>query len=289
LTDWRSEIDLSRPCWDDYRDLLQQLDGPQFPQADELCHLLPVGLASLAGQAIRFVAADHLPAEEYEHRIYTKGEVSTRQESWHDLFNALVWSRFPRLKAAMNALHLRDFDSRGSAQRSKLRDALTLLDESGAIVVSADQYLLKSLAQRDWSAIFRSDALRHPCGDGQNQMSLFLCGHALLEKFLQPYKAITAQVLLLHTSEEAISQPREILRRQVDRLVADELVAGRLFTSPRGLSPLPLMGLPGWWTGVQDFAFYADQNVFRPLSNSSHPAPVFTLQLADGRRHLRIC
>ena len=39
--------------------------------------------------------------------------------------------------------------------------------------------------------------------------------------------------------------------------------------APADLAPLPLMGIPGWWTsGDQDDRFYADRAVFRPPRGS---------------------
>ena len=46
--------------------------------------------------------------------------------------------------------------------------------------------------------------------------------------------------------------------------LADRLRGGDLLDVTKDLSPLPLMGVPGWWGGGQDEAFYADKDVFRP-------------------------
>jgi hypothetical protein len=75
--------------------------------------MLPVNLCSAGGHAIRFVASGELGDDNYEHRIYTSGQVSTRPQSWHDLFNALVWMRYPRIKTALNSLH---YQARARAQ-----------------------------------------------------------------------------------------------------------------------------------------------------------------------------
>ena len=102
-------------------------------------------------------------------------------------------------------------------------------------------------------------------------------GHALLEKFTQPYKAITAHAVLLVldalTGRSIASDPI----RYLDGVLAGQLLEGRLFTAPAHLSPLPLMGLEGWWEGPQDEAFYADRAVFRPLPVGRNPSPVFRL------------
>jgi len=275
-----AELDLSLPFWEDYRPALQRLTGPGFPTADALSALLPAGLRSHGGRPVRFVPASSIPDVSYESHIFSTGQVSTRAENWHDLFNALVWSRFPRLKTAMNALHVTDQDGSRTSGRGRIRDALTLLDESGAIVVSTDRDSLDCVAHHDWGAVYTSGFSPAPGANKSRQLSIFLCGHALLEKFLRPYKSITAQVLLVAVDEAGSSSPREQLLDRLDHALADALMAGRLFKSPADLAPLPLMGIPGWWPpGDQDEAFYGDKDVFRPLGDRARPAPVFSLPL----------
>jgi len=270
MTAWHSNIGLSHPCWDDYRDLLRLLDDIPIPAARALNQLLPEKLCSLGGNSIRFVPASEIPAVPYEQHIYTTGAVSTRENSFHDLFNALAWCRFPRLKIAMNAVHFRELDSGSKGCRGKQRDALTLFDESGVIVCSRNQQHLKALAVRDWKSAFQTQA--ETWGD---QTSVYIVGHALLEKFLQPYKSLTAHVLLFRLDETLVKQPRETQLQSLDDLIAEQLLAGRWMESPACLSPLPLMGIPGWWPpGEQDSAFYADRTVFRVPPAGFEPAAI---------------
>lgn len=270
MTDWHSSLKPSRPFWEDYRAQFQQLNGATFPNARELNKLLPVDLRSDGGCVIRFVPARDLPGIQYEHHIYTTGEVSTRENNWHDLFNALAWCRFPRLKVAMNARHFREKNSASGHSRGKKRDALTLLDESGAIVISSNRDILEALARHDWPSVFQSGVFQN------NTMQVFLCGHALLEKLLQPYKAITAQALLVLADEKMTARPRETQLTAFDQVMAAQLFDERFFDAPACLSPLPLMGIPGWWPdAAQDDQFYADQTVFRPLRQKSPKAPIY--------------
>ena len=268
---WRSRIKLSHPVWGDYRGRLLSLGAESFPGPGELRRLLPTGLRSRNGCPIRFVAASKLPVLDYENHIYRQGEVSTRENSWHDLFNALIWSRFPALKVAMNAVHFRELDAGGEGSRGKQRDALTLFDESGVVVCSSNQALLEALARRDWNRIFRADS-----GIWEGEISLFVVGHALLEKFLRPYKSITAQALLLQLDQVQMEQSREALSGSLDEWMSERLLAGSMLDTPASLSPLPLMGIPGWWPGgEQDSDFYTDQKVFRPLPEGGRIAPVY--------------
>jgi hypothetical protein len=275
MASWNCKIDLRQPCWDGYRELIGRLDGPGFPDADCLTALLPAGTVSGGGAPLRFVAAGAVPGVAYERHIYETGQVPTRERNWHDLFNALAWCRWPLLKAAMNAAHYRQLGEQGpehGSDRGPGRDALTLLDESGALVIARNRNVLQTLARRDWQPAFQ--LLR--CA-WQTDVRVVLCGHALLEKSLAPYKAMTAHALLLLL--DAPSLRDEAPLQQVDAALADRLSADELCASPADLSPLPLAGVPGWWSASpQDAAFYADVAVFRPPPAELRPAPVHALE-----------
>lgn len=260
-------FDDSQPWWADYLPLLAQIDGERITGCERLNTLLPDGLQSQGGQTIRFVPSTELGDTGYEHRIYTTGRVSTRPDNWHDLFNALVWMRFPRIKLAMNTLHYHAWDEQHDGRRGKVRDALTLFDECGVIVVSTSTDVLQALAQRHWKDAFLADEF-------SPSTQVLVCGHAMLEKYLAPYKSMTAKALLLQVSEDVMRLSRDQLLAYVDELVAGQMLAGTLLAEPASLSPLPLAGVPGWWQGPQDNAFYDDLLVFRPPPANLRPVPV---------------
>ena len=256
MQDWKSHIDLKHPCWEGYRVLLNCLPDDGFPDPETLDRLLPPGQAGAGDKRIRFRPAAELPGVAYEKHIFETGEVSTREKNWHDVFNALVWCRFPYLKTAMNEVHYRHLAEEKGGRRGDRRDALTLFDESGVIVFSGDEALLSALSERNWQAAFldRREAWK--------EAGVMVCGHAILEKFLAPYKSLTAHALLLPLSEPACVAG-------VDGMLAEGVRNGSLLQSPRDLSPLPLMGIPGWWGGgEQDEQFYADRDVFRIPTNN---------------------
>ena len=264
-------FDPGLPYWQDYLPFLQNLTGRDFPTCDQLNALLPDSLSSENGQSIRFVPSTELDEGAYEHRIYTTGKVSTRPDNWHDLFNALVWMRFPRIKIAMNTLHFHAYSQQKEGRRGSLRDALTLFDECGVIVFSQRPELLDALARRRWSAVFQEDLFK-------KDIQLAICGHAMLEKYLSPYKSMTAKALLVQIDTKHMALPREELLTCLDKQIAKQLLAANMMTSPASLTPLPLAGVPGWWPDAQqDDEFYADQQVFRPPPARLEPAPVFNL------------
>ena len=257
--------------WQDYLPLLQQLSGQQFPACDQLNSLLPEGLVSQGGHMIRFVPSTELDGSAYEHRIYTTGQVSTRADNWHDLFNALVWMRFPRIKKAMNALHYQEWSQKPVGSRGRLRDALTLFDECGVIMISSHGELLTALSKRQWPTAFQ-----HLSAYWHTQPQVAIIGHAKLEKYLVPYKAMTAKALLIHTDREF--RGRNELLKFLDRTIAEQLLAGESLTRPACLAPLPLAGIPGWWPDAkQDKQFYDDMDVFRLSAENLKPAPILQL------------
>ena len=273
-----SHFDPALPYWQDYLPYLHELAGPGFPSCSQLNSLLPDDLSSGDGQPVRFVESDQLDDDNYEHRIFATGQVSTRPHSWHDLFNALVWTRFPLIKTAMNCLHNQAGASLKSGSRGQLRDALTLFDECGVIVFSDRLKLLEALAERRWSTAFLSD-------DFNTSVLLSICGHAMLEKYLSPYKAMTAKALLVHVNPEFMQHPRQEMLIHLDREISKQMLSGLTLTKPAFLSPLPLAGVPGWWPqGDQgNSKFYDDQQVFRPAPDNLIPAPVLSLQKGLNR------
>jgi hypothetical protein len=259
------------PYWQDYLPFLQNLTGRDFPTCNQLNALLPDGLSSENGQIIRFVPSTELDDGAYEHRIYTTGQVSTRPDHWHDLFNALVWMRFPHIKIAMNTLHFHAYAQQTEGSRGSLRDALTLFDECGVIVFSQRPELLEALAQRRWSDVFQEELF-------EKDIQLAICGHAMLEKYLSPYKSMTAKALLVKVDTESMTLSRDELLTYLDQQLAEQLLAANIMATPACLTPLPLAGVPGWWPDAeQDNEFYADQQVFRPPPAQLKPAPFFNL------------
>lgn len=200
---------------------------------------------------VRFVTQDRLPpGQAYEDFIARERCVPTR-DNLHDLFNGLAWLAFPQTKARLNALQAAQIAAGGiGATRGAVRDALTLFDENAAIV-HAPAPLVAALRARDWQRLFID--LR-PLWD-RSQVLVF--GHAALEKLQTPRKAITVHVYL----------PRsEMPPDDLDAALAADLEPAHLACKP--FTPLPLLGIPGWWAANANFSFYDDSQVFRAASRA---------------------
>lgn len=244
--------------------LLERLPADRWPTHAELTALAQ-GVRNARGAAIRFVPPPP-PAEagalpHYESHIFETGEVRTREDDWHDLFNALAWIAYPRAKARINAQHAAILTAGGAAElrkRSPARDALTLFDEGGVIVASSAPELLARVEAFEWKELFwrRRESV-------ERSMRFLMFGHAAFEQSLAPYIGMVAKTVFVPATAAFIALPIEAQVREADALLAAHFAEPARFPSPRAMAPLPLLGVPGWHFGAQDEAFYDDARYFR--------------------------
>lgn len=252
--DWPA-LDWSAPWFASLRAVAEPL-WARIGAGETVADAVNAGLAALQAQGRlqllagwRFVPQAQLPpGMAYEAFIHRYQAVPTRC-NLHDFFNAMVWLHYPRLKRQLNALQARQIAQVGvGAVRGALRDAATLLDENGALLL-APPALQTALRQRDWRQL---GVQARPLW----QQARFLpLGHALLEKLVQPRKSITAHVLCL--APEVVASAVT----DVDAALAAQCSAEWLAQKP--FSPLPVLGVPGWWPGNEEVCFYDDPLVFR--------------------------
>ena len=230
----------------------------------------------------------------YETIISEDKVVPTREGSWHDLFNALIWLQFPKTKSLLNELHIRDINEHGVSPRTARRNRITHFDECGVVLaieepkhatqngvglerehdsrqhnVESLEAFLQSLAAHEWEQSFLTHRERW-----HSEVTPFIFGHANLEMMLNPFIGLTGKWL-------AVSVPGGFskLDKWQQRLVLDNALVLRIealnyFQSAPLLKPLPLLGVP-LWHSQQDEMFYQNKDYFRPLREGSKP----TIQL----------
>jgi hypothetical protein len=230
-----------------YRPWLMHLAGFDPAQASP-CNTVADFLNQAGFASVRFVPQSALPdGLAYEQFIFANGCVPTR-DNLHDFFNGLCWLTFPQIKKKLNQLQAAEIAIAGVQNlRGPVRDALTVLDENAAFL-SAPPQLWEALEAHDWQRLFVE--LRPLWADAK----LMLFGHALLEKLVNPRKAITAHVYRFPLALGDVSQ--------WDERVAETLSAEQLKTKP--FLPLPVLGVPLWWPENDNISFYDDVQVFRP-------------------------
>lgn len=227
--------------------------GARWPSVTEVNERLALPALQLAEQDAALLA-DGL---HYETRI-AQGRLATRAQNWHDLFNALVWARYPQLKQALNRQQCRHIAAMPPGQRNRAQAALTQFDETGVVVRVRDAALLAAWDAHDWHSLF--DARPWQAGD-IDIAAVF--GHALMEQALLPGRLLVGKCLLVCGDDDAACI----------EAAAQAIEAGRALTDPLQLRPLPLAGIPGWHAERCDAAFLANEEYFRPLRAGRHYPP----------------
>jgi len=225
------------------------------------------GIVNGRGLRVRFVPQapkSTVFGDGFEPRAFLKGEVQLRPLDWHDLFNALVWMTFPAAKAAINARHYEALSAGETGNRSAVRDALTLFDEEGMVVISSDAGLLELVREFRWKELFwkRRQEVRQ-------RMGFFLFGHALYHKALDPFVGMTGKAVLLKVPDAFAQLPLSSQVAEADRQIAAHIGDRNRMSHGRELSPLPVLGVPGWWGGNEQESFYENTGYFRPGRNGS--------------------
>jgi hypothetical protein len=196
----------------------------------------------------------------YESQIITQREVPTRMNH-HDLLNALMWVTYPNAKWAISQQHLAVVQTRGDIekkQRSPRRDALTVFDESGMVVLSSKPELLQMIRDFKWHELF----VRHRDFLIKNAR-LLIFGHGLYEALHTPHIGLTGKAILIDTSQILIDAAWSEQIQFADQYLVGILSDTTLLPNARALSPLPLLGWPGWFAGNEEAAFYSNTQYFR--------------------------
>ena len=243
-------IDWSAPWLAPYKGLAEHaaIQATELTQVCDLLNRLGHGQSSAP---VAFIPQSHLPAGvAYEQFIFDAKECPTR-DGLHDFFNGLCWLQFPQTKKRINQLQTEQIALLGSvAKRGRVRDALTVFDENAAFLF-APRELWQALVDKDWNRLFLT--LRPMWKEAQ----LVLFGHALLEKLVNPRKAITAHVYVYCFPDNSTFSTLE----SVDAFIAADLTAEKLATKP--FAPIPVLGVPEWWAANEIEIFYDDETVFR--------------------------
>jgi hypothetical protein len=254
-------IDWSRPWLAHVKMVGQAIAAAPDWRAELNRRAAEAGLRNHRDLPIRFIPQAELPpGVAYEIHISQTGGVPTR-ENLHDFFNALIWLTFPKIKVRLNALQASELEKstaqKTPSQRGSLRDAATIFDENAVLLITTNGMLVNALRRHQWMEVFitHRQAFIEEC-------RVYLFGHALMEKLVSPYKAITGHMYVL------LRPPMEEMclgLARSDDLFATQMGGGLKTTD---FSPLPILGVPDWWAR-QDELFYLDESVFRTARKSN--------------------
>ena len=219
----------------------------------------------------------------YESFIHKNRNIPTRENA-HDFFNGLSWIEFVATKSAMLSVQAKeitkektkevtkkiaennaDLFTSGKTGRGPLRDSMTVFDENG-ILLCADDQIWEALLAKDWQSLFVKH--RHLWSEAK----VWLFGHALLEKLLNPRLPITGHVLQLKVPRgldtldtldtlNTVNTVNTVNTDSLDAWLSSQVLGINWREKP--FSPLPVLGIPGWWSENSEPGFYENKSVFR--------------------------
>ena len=226
-------------------------------------HGLP--MKTVLGKKLKFIPQDDLPrARAYEEHIALTGGVPTRL-NLHDFFNACVWLTFPLTKAVLNARQYEQIQAHGvQDKRGMARDALTLFDENAAILVTSNTQIADALRHFDWqnALVATRDLWDDPFNPHpQARAAVYLIGHALMDKLIEPRKDMCAHTWVVLVKDEWFGMNLVARMADLDTRLSTQLKHHNFHT--RDFYPLPILGVPYFWQDNRDAAFYNDATVFR--------------------------
>lgn len=205
----------------------------------------------------------------YEQIIFEERNIPTRV-NWHDFFNGIIWCQFPLTKQYLNRQHQHQIKQFGLKQRSAVRDRITHFDECGLLLFSRPNNLVKALQNHAWTRLFIENKT-----NWHTNIIPVIFGHALWEMLMQPFIGLTAKVYIielednefdsLHLAHENMAG-LQTFYQTCDEILLNHVTINKKLHQKRPWLPMPLLGIPGWSTFVQDDKFYSNQDYFMPVS-----------------------
>ena len=210
----------------------------------------------------------------FEARIAELGVIATRPGSLHDFYSALMWLRYPRVKQAINAIHMQGIREHGVKQRSRHQQAVTHLDEAGAWIFSDSDALLELADQHAWEPLFWQQAQAWRCQSELGSIRAAVFGHAIYELMHAPHQTLAAKTIWVKVSSDFFELDVAEQDLALDSCIATALLAGTHGNDPKPLATLPVSGIPGWnaRTGEQEFyrnALFPGASIVGSLSQRS--------------------
>lgn len=232
---------------------------------NELCTLLH-GNGDLP---VKFATQEEYEGDSrpYEQIIFETKKVPTRP-NWHDFFNGLIWSQFPKTKHYFNRQHMAEIELQGNTKRSPIRDRLTHFDECGIVLFTTQKQVVTQLQDHQWDDLFVKNS-----ANWHQQTLAVIFGHALWEMLLAPFIGLTAKATVIEISDnEMLTLHKRQKSAQFyaicDVLLSEHLESKQLITTKKPWLPLPLLGIPQWSPFKQNDSFYSNEKYFMPKNRN---------------------
>ncbi|MDX9837498.1 MAG: DUF3025 domain-containing protein [Azoarcus sp.] len=251
-----------RLLYEPIAELLARFSDTTLPDAGTLSMLLQHTAPDARGPGnmpIRFVPPPGVQTP-YEAHVFETGEVPTRPNDWHDFFNALAWCAWPQTKSRCNALHIREMQAHATPNgRGPIRDTLTQLDECGIVVTSSSAAITALLAAHAWEEAFWERRAQLA-----ESTRFLVIGHGIWDQLRRPFFGLCAKAIYRVVEPGWLALPAAAAQAECDAWLAAHLSHPATVLTPRALSPLPLLGIPGLTPDSECRDYYRDTRQFRP-------------------------
>jgi hypothetical protein len=260
---WQTKLLTTNAIFTDLSQKFSLDQQPQWPDITTLNHWC-------GHNTFRFVDNSVLAEDGryYEEFIYATGQIPTRQQNWHDFFGALIWCLFPQTKALLNRLHISEIAQFGLKQRSSLRNKLTLFDECGVLLCMEPN----ATAHHEW---LRTHQWQHSFITNRahwwQHLRPMVFGHAIYEMATAPYIGLTAKALFITVPQGFCQWSLTDAYSFLDAKLHEQIANEALLLDNHQLTPLPLLGVPGWYNDNKDASFYHNTEYFRPMRSQARP------------------
>ncbi len=261
INQWDPEFLERSLIFADLKILLRNIQLSDWPGCQGLLSLLASPITLSSGKALDMQPQDeNLPYPEmgYEERVFKTGIISTREQNWHDLFNAFIWLLFPQTKILLNALHMQELAKQDGKKRTPARDAITHLDESGIIIASSQPKLLSALKAHQWHQLFVANRSLW-----WQKIGAFVFGHGMYEKAFNPFIGFTGKAYCISVPDDFFKLDKLQQYQKLDLLLRENIKNNNSLSNSRYLSPLPILGVPEWYEENSNPGFYNNKNYFR--------------------------
>lgn len=262
---WDQQIWQQNPIFAELASLFPLADCNNFPAIATLDQWRSIYRPQLG---VRFVENSVLAADGryYEEFIFASQQVPTRADNWHDLFGALIWCQFPKTKSLLNQLHMQEIAVAGLTKRTLLRNKLTLFDECGVLVLyqASAGAVVEALRQHQWLDAFVGQRQLWQGQSHRPAVAAMMFGHANYEMATRPFIGLTGKMLALEVSADFFDWSLRERIDFIDTALSTLIANSGILLEKTTLTPLPILGVPGWDPANQQADFYRDPAYFRP-------------------------
>jgi len=127
-----------------------------------------------------------------------------------------------------------------------------------SVYASSNPVLLNALKNHQWQEVFVQ--ARDQWG---LNIDAFIFGHGMYEKAFNPFIGFTGKAYCIDIDESFYQQDKMTQYQILDQLLCDDIKKKNTLSDSSHLSPLPILGIPGWSIENESPDFYSNTNYFR--------------------------